>query len=120
MGHPMLKVSAAKKLWSYLPNDFPRKFQWVESLPSKRRFLEKKRNKNWKAKEVKSHMKKLHVSKKKREYEIYKLLGEILSKERISHFPTVQNPMCGLVHTHTSFAFALPSIPWPGGWVIEW
>jgi hypothetical protein len=32
-------------------------------------------------------------------------------KERRSHFPIVQNPMCGLIHTHTSFAFALPSIP---------
>jgi hypothetical protein len=26
-------------------------------------------------------------------------------------FPIVQNPMCGLIHTHTSFAFVLPSIP---------
>jgi hypothetical protein len=33
-------------------------------------------------------------------------------KERRSHFPIVQNPMCGLIHTHTSFAFALTSIPW--------
>jgi hypothetical protein len=52
---------------------------------------------------------------KKREDEIYKLLGEILSKERKkerrSHFPTVQNPMCGLIRTHTLFALALPSIP---------
>jgi hypothetical protein len=32
-------------------------------------------------------------------------------KERRSHFPIVQNPMCGLIYTHTSFAFALPSIP---------
>jgi hypothetical protein len=32
-------------------------------------------------------------------------------KERRSHFPIVQNPMCGLIHTHASFAFALPSIP---------
>jgi hypothetical protein len=32
-------------------------------------------------------------------------------KEKRSHFP-VQNPMCGLIHTHTSIAFALPSIPW--------
>jgi hypothetical protein len=40
----------------------------------------KKGSKDWKAKEVKPHMKKLHVTKK--EDEIYKLLGEILSKER--------------------------------------
>jgi hypothetical protein len=32
-------------------------------------------------------------------------------KERRSHFPIVQNPMCGIIHTHTSFAFALPYIP---------
>jgi hypothetical protein len=49
--------------------------------------------------------------KEKKEDEIYKPLREILSKERRSHFPIVQNLMCGLIHTHTSFAFALPSIP---------
>jgi hypothetical protein len=27
-----------------------------------------------------------------------------------SHFPIVQNPICGLIHTHISFAFALSSI----------
>jgi hypothetical protein len=48
---------------------------------------------------------------KKREDEIDKLLGEILSKERRTQFLIVQNSMCGLIHTHTSFAFALPSIP---------
>jgi hypothetical protein len=32
-------------------------------------------------------------------------------KERGSQFPIVQNPMCGLIHTHTSFSFALLSIP---------
>jgi hypothetical protein len=68
-------------------------------------------SKDWKAKEVKPHIKKLHASKKKREDEIYKLLGEILSKERRSHFLIVHNPMCGLIHTYTSFAFALPSMP---------
>jgi hypothetical protein len=59
-------------------------------------------------------MKKLHVSKEKKEDEIYKLLGEILSIERKKGdhiFPIVQNLMCGLIHTHTSFTFALPSIP---------
>jgi hypothetical protein len=58
--------------------------------------------------------------KEKKEYEIYKLLGEILSKERKkerkkerrSHFPMVQNLMCDLIHTHTLFAFSLPSISW--------
>jgi hypothetical protein len=32
-------------------------------------------------------------------------------KERRPHFPIVQIPMIGIIHTHTSFAFALPSIP---------
>jgi hypothetical protein len=31
-------------------------------------------------------------------------------KERRSQFPIVRNSMCGLIHTHTSFIFALPSI----------
>jgi hypothetical protein len=47
---------------------------------------------------------KLHVLKK--DDEIYKLLREILSKERKkerrSQFPIVQNLMSGLIHTHTS------------------
>jgi hypothetical protein len=60
----------------------------------------------------KTSFEKLHVSKREKK-ERMKLLGEILSKrkERRSHFPIVQNPMCGLIHTHTSFAFPLPSIP---------
>jgi hypothetical protein len=50
--------------------------------------------------------------RKKKEDKIYKLLGEILSKERNEiTFSCSANPMCGLIHTHTSFAFALPSIP---------
>jgi hypothetical protein len=48
--------------------------------PAKEEPLKKRGSKDRKAKEVKPHMKKLHVSKK-REDEIYKLLGEILSKE---------------------------------------
>jgi hypothetical protein len=52
----------------------------VESLPSKRRILEKKRSTDWKAKEVKTHLKGSMF--KKKEDEISMLLGEILSKER--------------------------------------
>jgi hypothetical protein len=57
----------------------------VESLPSKRRILEKKEQ-ELKSKRGKTSFEKLHVSKK--EDEIYKLLGEILlkKKERRSHF----------------------------------
>jgi hypothetical protein len=116
------------QLWSYLPSDSPRKIQWVDSLPSKRRILRKrerkkkqrkreKRCKDWKPKEVKPHMEKLHVSKgekKKRWWNLQAVGRDSITrkKERRSHFPIVQNPMCGLIHTHTSFAFALPSIPW--------
>jgi hypothetical protein len=69
----------------------------------------KKEEQGLKSKRGETSFEKLHVSKK--EDEIYKPLGEILSKERILHFPIAQNLMCGLIHTHTSFAFALPSIP---------
>jgi hypothetical protein len=60
--------------------------EWNLSLAkegsSKKRKRRKKGSKDWKVKEVKPHIKKLHVSKGKKEDEIYKLLGEILSKER--------------------------------------
>jgi hypothetical protein len=68
---------------------------------------------DWKAKEVKPHMKKLHISKK-RGWDLHATGRDSIKtkKERRSHFPIVQNPMCGLIHTHTSFAIELPSIPW--------
>jgi hypothetical protein len=102
----------------------------VESLPSKTRILEKRerkkkeRKRKKKGRGLKSKILMSGISyekapcfkrRKEKKDEIYKLLGMILSKERNkerrSHFPIVQNPMCGLIHTHTSFAFALPSIP---------
>jgi hypothetical protein len=63
----------------------------VKSLPSKRRILKKKREKEQglKSKRGKTPFEKHHVSKKKkREDVIHKLLGEILlkKKERRSHF----------------------------------
>jgi hypothetical protein len=52
---------------------------------------------------------------KKIENEIYMVMGEILSKERkeitFSYSAKSDVPMCDIIHTHTSFAFALPSIP---------
>jgi hypothetical protein len=60
----------------------------VESLPNKKKDPQKKEEKEkneqgLKSKKVvKPHMKKLHVLKEKKEDEIYKLLEEILSKER--------------------------------------
>jgi hypothetical protein len=101
----------------------------VESHPSKRRILEerereKKERKRKRKKEQGLKSKRGETSyeeapcfkwRKEKKDEIYKLLGEILlkerKKERRSHFPIVQNMMCGLIHTLTSFAFALPSIP---------
>jgi hypothetical protein len=89
----------------------------MESLPSKRKILKKgariekkqtRGNLNGKAP--------CFEKRKEREDEIYKLLGDTLDsikrkKGRRSQFPIVKNLMCGLIHTHTSFAFALPSIP---------
>jgi hypothetical protein len=42
----------------------------------------KERSKDWKAKEVKPHLKSSMFQRKKREDEIYKLLAGIISKER--------------------------------------
>jgi hypothetical protein len=75
-----------------------------------------KRRKDWKAKEVKPHMKKLQVSKGEKKKKMMEFTSYwerfYQKKERRSHFPIVENPMCGLSHTHILFAFALPSIPW--------
>jgi hypothetical protein len=57
----------------------------MESLPSKRRILRKEREREEQGLKIKrgeTSVEKLHVLKKKRDDEIYKLLGEILSKER--------------------------------------
>jgi hypothetical protein len=57
----------------------------VESLPSKRRILEREREREeqgLKRKIGETSIKKLYVLREKREDEIYKLSGEILSKER--------------------------------------
>jgi hypothetical protein len=63
----------------------------------------------------KTLVEKLHILRKKRMkftccWERFYQKKE-RKKERRSQFPIVQNLMCGLIHTHTSFAFALPSIP---------
>jgi hypothetical protein len=75
----------------------------------------KKESKDWKAKEVKPHMKKLHVSKgkkEKKEDEIYKLLGEILSKERKEITFSCSAKSDVWPHPYQpSFTFALSSIP---------
>jgi hypothetical protein len=57
---------------------------------------------------------KLHVLRREKK-EMMKFISRwerfYQKKERRSQFPIVQNLMCGLIHTHTSFAFALHSIP---------
>jgi hypothetical protein len=65
-------------------------------FPAKRRILKekkkkKKRSKDWKAKEVEPHMKKLHVSKK-REWNLQAAERDSMKgkKKRRSHFPIVQ------------------------------
>jgi hypothetical protein len=93
----------------------------AKELSSKKRKREKgreKRSKDSKAKEVKPQMKKLHVFERRKEKKKKRMKFTSCwerfyqkKKERGSYFPIVKNPMCGLIHTHTSFAFALPSIP---------
>jgi hypothetical protein len=69
-----------------------------------------------KSKRGETSFEKLHVSKKKEREKRLKFTScwerfHQKKEKRRSHFPIVQNSMCGLIHTHTSFAFALPSIP---------
>jgi hypothetical protein len=81
----------------------------------KERKRKRKKEQGLKTKEVKPHMKKLHVSKGEKKKKRIKFTScwerFYQKKERRSHFPIVQNSMCGFIHTHTLFAFALPSIP---------
>jgi hypothetical protein len=82
----------------------------VESLPSKKKDPQKKEEKGKKEQGLKS-------KRGKTSYE-EALCLQVAGRDSIkrkkvrrSYFPIVQNPMCGLIHTHTSFAFALSSIP---------
>jgi hypothetical protein len=92
----------------------------VESLPSKRRILKKKeekkkREQGLKSKRGETSYKEAPCFKRKKGRWNLQAVGRDSierKKGRRSHFPIVQNPLCGLIHAHTSFAFALPSIPW--------
>jgi hypothetical protein len=83
--------------------------------PSKRRILEKK-SKDSKEKEVKPQLKSSNFweEERKRGWNLQAARRDSMKrkKERRSQFSIVQNLKCGLIHTHTSFAFALHSIPW--------
>jgi hypothetical protein len=87
----------------------------VESLPGKEGSSEK-RSKDWKEKEVKPQLKSSIFWEKKRKigWNLEAAGRDSIKrkKERRSQFPIVQNLMCGLIRTHTSFAFPLPTIPW--------
>jgi hypothetical protein len=85
----------------------------VESLPNKRRILKKREEQGLKRKIGETSFKKLHVSKKKKRMRFTRCCERFYRKKERKEitFSVVQNPMCGLIHTHTSFAFALPSIP---------
>jgi hypothetical protein len=81
-------------------------------FPAKRRIIGEKKewSKDLKAKEVKPHMKSSRLKKGRMKFtSCWERFYQ--KKERRSYFSIVKNSMCGLIHTHTSFAFALPSIP---------
>jgi hypothetical protein len=99
----------------------------VESLPSERRILEKGRERKKRKREKEKKEQGLKSKRGETSYveaPCFKRRKEkkgmkftscwerfYRKKERRSHLPIVQNPMCGLIYTHTSFSFALPSIP---------
>jgi hypothetical protein len=86
----------------------------VESLPNKRRIIEKKGGARIeKKKRGETSVEKLHVlrKEKKERMKFTSCRGRLYQKkerkkERRSQFPIVQNSTCGIIHTHTSFAFA--------------
>jgi hypothetical protein len=74
----------------------------------------KKKEEGLNRKRGETSVEKLHVLRKeKKERMEFTSCWEIFyqkKERRRSKFTVVQNPMCGLIHTHPSFAFALPSI----------
>jgi hypothetical protein len=96
----------------------------VESLPSKRRILKKKKKRKREKEKREQGLKSKRGETSYEEAPYFKGGKEKKrmkftscwkrfyqkKKERRSHFPIVQNPMCGLIHIHTSLAIALPSI----------
>jgi hypothetical protein len=76
-------------------------------FPTKRRNLKKKREQGLKSKRGETSYKEAPCFKrKKRERMKFTSCWERFyrKKEMRSHFPIVQNLMCGINHTHTSFA----------------
>jgi hypothetical protein len=82
--------------------------------PKKKEKSEKEQG--FKSKRGKTSFEKLHVSKKRKEKKRMRSTScwqrFYRKRKKGGHiFSIVQNSMCRLIHTHTSFAFALPSIP---------
>jgi hypothetical protein len=67
-----------------------------------------------KSKRGETSSEKLHVSKKRKKWmrspSCWERFYQKKERKEIT-FSYSENLMCGLIHTHTSFAFALPSIP---------
>jgi hypothetical protein len=88
--------------------------EWNPPPPGKRCVLKKRREQWLKSKRGETLYEKLHVSKKGGGWDLHPAGRDSIKrmKERRSHFRIVQNLMHGFIHTHTSFPFVLPSIPW--------
>jgi hypothetical protein len=90
--------------------------EWNLSQAKEGSSKKRRGTKDWKEKEVKPQLKSSMFSEKKRKrgWNLQATRRDSIKRkiERRSQFPIVQNLMCGHIHTHTSFAFALPSIPW--------
>jgi hypothetical protein len=89
--------------------------EWNLSIAKEGSSKKKREEQGLKSKRDETSFEKLHVLKKeKRGWDLQAAGRDSIKrkKERRSHFPIVQNPMCGLIHIHTAFIFVLPSIPW--------
>jgi hypothetical protein len=87
--------------------------EWNLSLAKEGSSREREREEQGlKRKRGETSVEKLHVLRKKDRIKFRSCWERFYQKkERRSQFSIVQNLMCDLIDTHTSFAFALPSIP---------
>jgi hypothetical protein len=87
--------------------------EWNLSRTKEGSSKKKEKEQGLKSKRGKTSFEKLHVSRKKKGMRSTSCWERFYRKRKKGDhiFPIVQNPMCGLIHAHTSFTFALPSIP---------
>jgi hypothetical protein len=73
----------------------------------------KKKEQGLKSKRGETSFENLHLSKGEKKQRTQAAERDSIERkqESRSRCPIVQNPICGLIHTHISFAFALSSIP---------